>query len=202
MELILIRHGRPLRIEKSDGSPADPELSPEGIQQAVKLAHWMENKKLDIVYSSPLKRAKMTALPLIDAKHKRLIIEPGVAEIDAQSTTYIPLEEMKEKEPEQWRELVEFGAEAAFNNIQDLETFQKIVIESLKGIIAKNKGKTVAVVCHGGVINLWAAHVIGARNRLFFKPEYTSLNRFMASSSGVHSLTSLNETGHLHHEYR
>lgn len=197
MELILIRHGLPLRVEKTDGSPANPELSNEGMDQVKRLARWMKDEKLDAIYCSPLMRARMTAQPLADSRHMQLIIEPGVAEIDEHSATYIPLEELKKKEPEKWKKLLEIGAEEAFNSIQDLQTFRKKVIKNIKTIIAENKGKSVAVVCHGGVINLWAAHILGTKKSLFFKPEYTSINRFMASSSGVYSLVSLNETGHL-----
>jgi probable phosphoglycerate mutase len=147
MELILIRHGLPLRVENTDGSPADPELGNDGVEQAQKLARWMKDEKLDAIYCSPLMRARMTAKPLADAK--------------------------------------------------DLETSRIKVIKSLATIIAENKGRRVAVVCHGGIINVWGAHILGMKKSLFFKPEYTSVNRFMASSSGVHSLVSLNETGHL-----
>jgi len=197
MEMILIRHGLPLRVENTDDSPADPELGNEGVEQAQKLARWMKDEKLDAIYCSPLMRARMTAKPLADAKDLEIKIEPGVAEIDELSATYIPLEELKEKEPEKWKELLEVGAEAMFNSMQDLETFRKKVIKSLATIIAENKGRRVAVVCHGGIINVWGAHILGMKKSLFFKPEYTSVNRFMASSSGVHSLVSLNETGHL-----
>jgi broad specificity phosphatase PhoE len=55
MELILIRHALPLRVEREDGSPADPGLSEKGIEQAAKLARWMESEKLDAIYSSPMK---------------------------------------------------------------------------------------------------------------------------------------------------
>lgn len=197
MELILIRHGLPYRIEKEDGSPADPELTGEGIKQAQKLARWMESEKLDALYSSPLARAKMTAQPLADLKRMEIKIESGVAEIDAQSDTYIPLEELKEKEPEKWKELLEVGMEAAYDRIQDLEAFRQKVIKSIERIIADNKGMKVAIVCHGGIINIWASHILGMKRSLFFKPEYTSINRFLASSSGILSLISLNETGHL-----
>ena len=197
MELILIRHGLPFRVEREDGSPADPELTDEGIGQAQKLARWMKSEKLDVIYSSPMRRALMTARPLADAKQMQIKIEPGVAEIDEQSASYIPLEELKEKEPEKWKELLEVGAEAMFNSMQDLETFRKKVIQTITAIIAENKGRKVAVVCHGGIINIWAAHILGMGKSLFFKPEYTSINRFMASSSGVHSIVSLNEAGHL-----
>ncbi len=49
MELILIRHGLPLRVENTDGSPADPELGNDGVEQAQKLARWMKDEKLDAI---------------------------------------------------------------------------------------------------------------------------------------------------------
>ena len=197
MELILIRHGLPFRVEKKDGSPADPALGEDGIEQAKKLARWMANETLDTIYSSPLVRAKMTAQPLADVKGLEIKIEPGVAEIDELSPTYIPLEELKAKEPEKWRDLLEAGIETVYDSIQNLEAFRKKVLNSITRIITENKGKTVAVVCHGGIINIWASHILGLQKSLFFKPEYTSINRFMASSSGVHTLISLNQTCHL-----
>ena len=198
MELILIRHGLPYRVEKEDGSPADPELSAEGIEQAKKMARWLKNVKIEAIYCSPMKRAIMTAKPLADITGYDINIEPDVAEIDEHASTYIPLEELKEKEPEKWQALLEIGMEAAYDRLQNLETFRTKVIKSIERIITANKGRKVAVVCHGGIINIWAAHILGLEKSLFFKPDYTSINRFMASSSGVHTLVSLNETGHLY----
>lgn len=193
MELILIRHALPLRMEKEDGSPADPGLCDEGIEQARRLARWMQFEKLDAIYSSPMNRAKMTAEFMAKDKGLEIILERGVMEFDHQSTTYVPMEELRAKDYERWRELVQGGFEARI----DVAGFRKRVIESLDHIISLNKGKRVAVVCHGGIINVWAAYILGINKFLFFAPEYTSINRFLASSSGNRSVASLNESGHL-----
>jgi probable phosphoglycerate mutase len=103
------------------------------------------------------------------------------------------MEELRAKDYKRWLELLEGGFSEQF----DLASFKKTALDSIEKIIKENKGKRVAVVCHGGVINVWAAHVLGIDEYLFFAPEYTSINRFMASSTGVRSLVSLNETGHL-----
>jgi hypothetical protein len=39
--------------------------------------------------------------------------------------------------------------------------------------------------------------VIGFEPKMFFNPNYTSINRFMAASSGEKSVVSLNEYHHL-----
>jgi probable phosphoglycerate mutase len=75
--------------------------------------------------------------------------------------------------------------------------FHEVVVGALQRIIADNGGGRVVVFCHAGVINFWAAHVIGSSHSMFFYPHYTSVNRFKASRSGDVSVHSLNELGHL-----
>jgi len=193
MELIIIRHGLPLRVEKKDNTPADPELSETGKNQAKKLAQWLKNEKLDAIYSSPMMRAKMTAQPLAETQGLEIQIEPGVAEFDVKSSSYVPMEELKATDYERWKELVDGG----FEDHYDLDAFRKKVVDCLEKIIAENRGKRVAVICHGGIINSFAAYILGIEKHMFFAPEYTCINRFMAASSGTKSVVSLNESGHL-----
>lgn len=195
MELLLIRHGLPERVERDDGLPADPPLAPRGREQAERLAHWLAGERIDALYASPLRRAHETALPLARQKQLELAIEPGVAELDQDSSIYLPLDELKASDPERWRALVRGGLYAGV----DLAAFQQRVIASLERVIAAHPGQRVAVVCHGGVINGWARHVLGVSSPLFlfFDPGYTSINRFMAAKTGERSLVSLNEAAHL-----
>jgi probable phosphoglycerate mutase len=60
----------------------------------------------------------------------------------------------------------------------DFPEFAKAVISALEAIIDENPGKRVAVACHGGVINVWTSHVIGFEPKMFFNPNYTSINPF------------------------
>ena len=45
MDLLLIHHARPERIETEDGSPADPPLDPTGREQAERTAAWLADEK-------------------------------------------------------------------------------------------------------------------------------------------------------------
>jgi probable phosphoglycerate mutase len=193
MELLLIRHGLPVRIENEDGSAADPPLSPEGRVQAQQLAAWLKQERIDGIYASPLRRAHETAMPLATATALEIELEPGVVEFDPEAPTYIPLEELKATDYERWREMVQGGFYASV----DIAAFQRGVVATLEHIISRNSSRSIAVVCHGGVINSWASHVLGIDNPLFFEPTYTSVNRFLAASSGERSVVSLNEAAHL-----
>lgn len=193
MELLLIRHALPLRVEKRDGTPADPPLSAEGVRQAARLAAWLGAERVDAVYASPLRRARETAEPVAAASGLAVRVEPGVAEFDPLATSYVPLEELKAESRELWQELVSGGLTAGI----DVALFRRTVAAALERIVAAHAGERVAVVCHGGVVNAWAAHVLGLESTLFFQPAYTSVSRFLAAGSGERSVLSLNETAHL-----
>lgn len=191
MELILIRHGLPEHRETDDGSPANPDLSEEGHDQARKVADWLESLHIDRLYSSPMKRALQTAEPLSQLKGLDIEVRDGVAEYDQNAGQYIPVEQLKEQDFDAWSRLMKGEVEA------DFPAFAQTVCESLDEIVTENSGKRVAVACHGGVINVWTARVIGFDPRMFFNPNYTSLNVFRAASSGERSVITLNEFSHL-----
>lgn len=193
MEIVLIRHGLPLRIENDDGTPADPPLSENGHSQARLMAAWLRNEAFDRIYASPLKRAHETARPLAEELGMDITIRDGVAEYDQDSQTYIPVEELKRLDYDRWKSLMQNG----YDNEEDFLQFAKIVVDTLEQIISENRSKKVAVVCHGGVINVWSAHVIGLAPKLFFNPDYTSINRYMAASTGERSVITLNQAVHL-----
>jgi len=189
MELLLIRHARPERRENPNGSPADPPLSEAGVREAEALAAWLSDEALDAVYASPLRRARETAAPLVRGRGLELAIEPRVAEFDRDAAAYVPLEELKAEAPEAWRAFVQGG----YGEGRDLERFRRDVVEGLEAIVTAHTGGRVAVVCHGGVVNFWTAHVLGLTPRLFFAPDYASIHRFVAARSGERSLDTLNE---------
>ncbi len=193
MELLLIRHGLPVRRETSDGSAADPPLSRHGQGQAEALARWLANERIHHLYASPMRRAQETAAPLAAAQGHAIRTESGVAEFDADSEVYVPLEQVKAEDPARWKAMVDSG----FYLGGDAEVFRKTVIASLDEIVGRHPGECVAVVCHGGVINAWVAAVLGTERLFLFEPEYTSIHRFLVSRAGDRSLKALNETAHL-----
>ncbi len=191
MELLLIRHGLPEHVETTDGSPADPPLSALGRAQAERMAEWLEAERIDRLYSSPMVRARETAAPLARRVGLDVELDAGVAEYDRHASSYVPVERLKEVDYERWLRLMQGETDV------DFEVFAQQVIAALENIVDSNSGRRVAVTCHGGVINVWTAHVIGFRPRLFFNPDYTSVNRYLCASSGERSVRTLNEAVHL-----
>lgn len=193
VELILIRHALPVRLRSEDGARADPPLAEAGRRQTERLVRWLEPEAIDVLYASPLRRAWETALPLAASKGLEPRPEPDVVEFDRDASEYVPLEELKRTDYERWRALMQGGMLADV----DIEAFRYAVVTALERIVKEHAGERAVVVCHGGVINVWAAHVLGTPRPLFFQPDYTSVNRFLCASGGERSVVTLNETAHL-----
>lgn len=216
MELLLIRHGLPARGASeataslahdpdhgghADPSPppsapdaADPGLSATGITEARSIATWLREEPISAICSSPLVRARETAAPLVDALGLPLQIVDGLAEWDRDAEAYIHMEDLQAQDDPAWRALArsDLGALGI-----DPAAFRDRVVEAIDGIAAAHRSQVVAVYCHGGVINAYTADVAGVDRMLWFAPDYGGISRVRISSSGVRSIVSINETGHL-----
>lgn len=194
MELLIIRHGLPVRRELAEGA-ADPELAPQGHEQAGRLARYLESEQIDAIYASPMARARETAAPLAAALDVEIRISAGVAEWDQNSSEYVPVEELKATNDPRWQAMLA----GEWSSDESEADFRTRVLGSIETIIDDHRGEKVAVVCHGGVINGYLSHVLGLGEfaRGFFYPNYTSINRVAAASSGERSIVTVNETSHL-----
>ena len=194
MELLLVRHALPIRREGGNG-PANPELSSAGHEQAGHLAQYLASESLHAVYSSPLRRAQETAAPVATEQGVAILSSAGVAEWDQDSPDYVPVEELKAANDPRWHALLA----GEWSSDESEAEFRERVITTLEELIAAHRGQRIAVVCHGGVINGYLAHVLGLAEftRGFFYPNYTSIHRVAAASSGERSIVTINETAHL-----
>jgi broad specificity phosphatase PhoE len=192
MELVLIRHAEPVRIEAAGGR-ADPELHERGRRQADAVAAYLRDDRLAAMYTSPLRRAVETAAAISTATAIEPWTDDDLAEYDRDSDSYIPIEELRALKDERWQEIV-----AGRYLGDDDDGFMERIEGAMARIVAHHPGERVAVVCHGGVINHYVCGVLGLEPpRLFFEPKYASITRVAASRQGVRSVVSLNETAHL-----
>ena len=194
MEIVFVRHGLPLRVELETGI-ADPELAAEGHEQAEKMAAYLGVEDIEAIYVSPLRRAIETARPLCKLLGLEAVVSEGVAEFDRNSREYVPVEELRATNDPRWEKLLRGEWDGVD---EDPSLFKSRVVETVDDMIAKHPGGRVVVVCHGGVINQYLAHVLGIETHIgFFYPKYTSIHRVMASRSGQRSIVSINEASHL-----
>lgn len=183
MELVLIRHGRPERIDH-DPNGADPGLTDLGHRQAKAMAHALTHETLGAIYVSPQLRALHTADPLAAAHDHTPDVVAGIAEFDLGHPSYIPGDEAPPLTRQELDELTQALVAPAFRDR---------VLGSVGDIVARHSGETVAAVCHGGVISTVLSDVLGTDPTVYFSTDYTSVTRVRVSRSGRRSMASFNE---------
>jgi probable phosphoglycerate mutase len=196
VDLIIVRHARPERRDGPDAS-ADPPLSEEGRRQAEATAEFLAGERVDHVVASPLLRARQTAEPLATRLGLSVEAVGGLTEIDPFGGSYIPAEEMHTD-----HHVVQTFLDdkfALFAAAGGFEVFRDVVVDAFEGIVARNRGKRVAVFCHGTVVGCYLTALLGHADPFILAPDYCGLYRVQASSTGIRTVRSANETGHVRH---
>jgi len=194
MELVFVRHGRPVHVEDADGA-ADPDLAEVGHQQARQVGEWLMGAGIDALYSSPMNRAMQTAAPFAEMSGLTPTIRDHLREFDHEGSTYVPTEVLKATDPEAYRERIASGfLDADFDHVQ----FFHDVVNEVDRIVADHRGERVAVVCHGGVINAYLGRCLEfpSDDYMRFDVDYSSVSRVMVSSKFQRSIASINERPH------
>lgn len=194
MDLIIVRHARPRREERAvaDG-PADPPLSERGLEQAIRLADFLESEPIDHVVASSMLRARQTAHPLAERLGFEIELRDDLREADQHSNRYVPVEELTPDDP--FIKAIMADPLSIFDG--DYEGFFERVVGGFDDIIAANSGHTVAVFCHALVMSVYLQSLWGLDDPFQSQPGYTGIHRVRASSAGLRTVRSVNETGHV-----
>lgn len=195
MELVLVRHALPVRIDGTDdGSPADPGLAELGHRQARRVLQALTGDEITHLYSSPARRALETAAPLVAERGLPLTVEEGLAEFDVAHSSYVPVEELRAAGDPRWDALVRGDL---YHADVDPVAFAERVVEAVERIAGRHPGGRAVLFTHSGTINAYTGQVTGQPRPLWFAPAYASLSRVGAARDGRRGVVSLNETGHV-----
>jgi len=194
VELLVIRHALPEAELRADG-PADPPLSPIGVQQAEATAEFLATEMVDAIATSTMRRAIQTGQPLAD----RLGLIPerldGLKESDHRRSSYTPAEDMDID-----HEVVQSYLADPMSMFDDgYDTFRDSITTAFDSLVANNRGRTVAVFCHSMVIGVYLQTLLGYDNPFALISDYCGISRISASSTGLRTVRSVNETAHLRH---
>lgn len=138
-------------------------------------------------------RAKDTAGHLADAFSLTPTEEPDFCEFDRGAKAYIPLEELDRDHPHMQALIDDWVGPGGASR---RAAFQARVLAALTRHLAAADAERIALVCHGGVINVILAHVLTTEQMMFFQPDYTSVSR-VAVNGDRFRILSINEAGHL-----
>jgi len=97
-EIILTRHGETeWNVAEIFRGTIDVGLNETGMKQAELLGDYLSARKLEAVYSSPLKRALMTAEPVAGRQRLQVETVPALIDLNFGKWQGLPVQEVKEK---------------------------------------------------------------------------------------------------------
>jgi broad specificity phosphatase PhoE len=192
MQVLLVRHALPLRSEPGQGS--DPDLSDDGMAQIARLPEALARFPVSRVVSSPQRRAIQTAEPVAAARGLAVEVDDRFAEYDRDLPAYIPVEQIRAENPQEWERLIQGRLPSAV----DEDAFRARVLAAVDDLVATGDPEdTVAVFSHGGVINLLLHEILGTARLLSFLVDYASVTRLLYSRSGQATVAGVNGVEHV-----
>jgi len=189
VQLLLVRHALPLRSEAGQGS--DPDLSPEGVEQAKRLPDALKRFPITRLVSSPQRRALQTGQPVADALGLPIEVDERLAEYDYGQSHYTPIEEASEED-------VKRLMSGQLPGDVDQDAFIARVRAGIDDVVAAaGHDETVAVFSHGGVVNAMVHTVMKTERLLCVQVDYAGVTRLLSSRTAGLNVASVNGTEHV-----
>ncbi len=157
--ILLIRHGQTdWNAQGRWQGHTDIPLNETGMAQAQALAQRLANWPIQAVYSSDLKRAAMTAVPIANILNQQPIFDPIWRERHVGDFGGLTREEIREKFPDIW----EAKKNGLLNppNGEDYLSLRARAIAAYKKVREQHEGEMVAVISHGGILANVISHVL------------------------------------------
>jgi 2,3-bisphosphoglycerate-dependent phosphoglycerate mutase len=156
-ELLFIRHGETdWNVQQRFQGQLDVPLNATGHVQAKRMAAALANDRHDLLFSSDLQRALQTAAPLAAAWSHQPLTLPGFREQSFGVLEGLDGTAVRAQRPEEWQRWLEFRADYALPGGESTAQFHQRVMNAVQALVAQHAGQRLAVVTHGGVLDmLW-----------------------------------------------
>ena len=158
-ELILLRHGetewnRELRFQ----GQVDVPLNATGHAQAQRLAQRLAGEPIDHLVSSDLSRARQTADPFARqvqaSRGIGLDVDAALREQAFGRIDGMRVEDIKRDHADVWAGWTQFQSDYVVPGGESTRQFHTRVMAALWQLVASHPGRTLAVVTHGGVLDM------------------------------------------------
>lgn len=163
-ELILIRHGetdwnRELRFQ----GQLDVPLNAIGLEQARRVAERLAREPMQQLVSSDLQRALQTAQAVAGRIPAQLepVLDAALREQHFGVVEGLRVPDIQQQYPQAWEQWVRFDAHYAFQGGECTRDFHARVLAALHALAHRHAGQTVAVVTHGGVLDMVYRSALG-----------------------------------------
>ena len=200
-KLVLIRHGESLgNAELVFLGHTDWDLTETGYKQAELTADFLDDMKIDVIYSSDLKRAYNTALPIAKRRNMEIITSKELREIYAGKWEGMKFIDIKETYPENHTRWMTDVGNAFCDGGETVFELQQRVKNELDRIARENEGKTVCIATHATPIRtmlcIWNGLPISeAKNFGWVKNASVTIINY--NDDGTYSIVLEAESAHL-----
>ena len=156
-ELLFIRHGETdwNRQQRFQGQ-IDVPLNATGRAQAARLAERLGAERFDAFFTSDLGRARETAAPLAVVWGQRPVAVPGLREQSFGIWEGLDVPAIKDRHGAMWQDWLQHHGDFALPGGESLRQFHARVLVAVHDLAAHAPGQRLAIVTHGGVLDmLW-----------------------------------------------
>ncbi len=167
VRLLLARHGQTeWHSDNRYVSRTDIALTETGYEQARTLARRAKREGVDLVLSSPLTRALLTAKPAATARNLELHTDERLRELDFGEWEGRTLSEIRDEDPESVRRFEE-SADHGFPGGEPLHEGADRVLEVFADLYRSHAGATVLLVAHNTLLRLALCRILGVELGLY-----------------------------------
>ncbi len=157
--IYIVRHGETNWNKEKiiQGSENDEPLNEVGLNQARELAEFFSEKKLDLIISSPLKRARQTSNIVAKRKNLNVICDKNFAEIYYGDWSGKKSSEIPVLFPKEWENFLKNPETFSFKNGESIQSLYNRTVYAFENL---DKSKTILVVTHTNPIRMIIAYVL------------------------------------------
>jgi len=157
-ELFLVRHGQSMTNIYRNLVSYDPNLTALGWAQALRVGEYMAREfPVDVVISSPLRRAHSTALAVAHAQGLEVVEMPGLEEFFTAFYDEMPLHHPTRP----WWGRTDWMPTS--EGAPGFTAFRDRVLAALAEILETWAGRRICVVSHGGTMGVITAAMVGSQ---------------------------------------
>ena len=201
LDLLLVRHGAstpwaPGRDFALRDGHGDPELSPEGLDQAEKVAERLATEGVDAIYVTTLRRTHQTAAPLARLTGLEPRVEPDLREVylgDWEGGVF--RQKVVEADPLAVR-MFDLESWAVIPGAEPDAVFAGRVRAAVLRLAADHPDQRVVAVTHGGVIGSVLQQAARSRGFAFANADNASISQIVVAGDRW-IVRRFNDTAHL-----
>ena len=196
MRLHLARHGQSLWNEaRRFQGGTDVELSALGRRQAEALGRAVRSRRLAAAYVSPMQRAFETATIALEGTRVPLVPIDELRELSLGEWEGCTVDEVSAREGDPYRRWVRAPLDCPPPGGEALPEVCDRVLRAIDRIAAAHpNGDDVLVVAHGGVISVYACHLLGCSFNTLWRLRVDNCSLTTVEPPRI---VTLNDTSHL-----